>query len=72
MCIKKQNNMNFFIADFYCTKKLVGELGGKVHDYQNDYDRKRDLILIKKRPGLDNEECAELEGAKQKILETRK
>ncbi|MEX2346752.1 MAG: endonuclease domain-containing protein [Balneolaceae bacterium] len=36
----------FFIADFYCPQeKLVIELDGKVHEYQQYYDYQRDLVL---------------------------
>ena len=36
----------YFIADFYCAeKKLVIELDGKIHDFQKDYDERRDEIL---------------------------
>lgn len=37
---------HFFIADFYCAEKnLVLELDGKVHDYQQDRDAIRDMII---------------------------
>ena len=37
---------SFFIADFYCAeKKLVIEVDGKIHDFQKDYDERRDEIL---------------------------
>ena len=40
------NRRLFFIADFYCAeKKLVVELDGKIHDFQKDYDERRDEIL---------------------------
>ena len=36
----------FFIADFYCHEaSLVIEVDGNVHDFQQDYDEQRDLIL---------------------------
>jgi len=38
----------FFIPDFYCAShKLIIELDGKIHAYQIDYDRQRELILRK-------------------------
>ncbi len=40
------NRRIFFIADFYCAeKKLVIEVDGKIHDFQKDYDDRRDEIL---------------------------
>ncbi len=40
------NKRLFFIADFYCAeKKLVVEVDGKIHDFQKDYDERRDEIL---------------------------
>ncbi|MCB0755690.1 MAG: endonuclease domain-containing protein [Flavobacteriales bacterium] len=36
----------FFVADFYChEKKLVIEVDGIVHDFQEDYDRGRTYII---------------------------
>ena len=36
----------FFIADFYCAEaRLVIELDGEYHKYQQDYDEQRSLIL---------------------------
>lgn len=36
----------YFIADFYCAeKKIVIELDGKIHDFQKDYDDRRDKIV---------------------------
>lgn len=36
----------FFVADFYCAEaKLVVEVDGKYHDFQEDYDRNREEIL---------------------------
>jgi very-short-patch-repair endonuclease len=41
-----RGNLHFFIADFYCAEhKLVIELDGKIHEYQRNYDRERDLII---------------------------
>lgn len=36
----------FFIADFYChEERLVVELDGMVHDYQVEYDKKREHVI---------------------------
>lgn len=46
--IYENNNgsYQFFIPDFYCVeKKLVVELDGKIHDFQKEYDKNRDIIL---------------------------
>lgn len=41
-----QNNIHFFIADFYCYKlKLVIEVDGSVHDDRKDYDMMRTFTL---------------------------
>ena len=40
------NRRLFFITDFYCAeKKLVIEIDDKIHDFQKDYDQRRDEIL---------------------------
>ena len=40
------DNIDFFIADFYCHEhKLVLEIDGKIHDYQKDHDNQRDFIM---------------------------
>ena len=39
----------FFIPDFYCAEeKIIIELDGKIHDYQKERDKHRDLILEEK------------------------
>jgi len=62
----------FFIADFYCAeKKLVIELDGKVHDYQQYYDYQRDLVLNElglTTMRIKNEELGEIKKVKRKIL----
>src|SRR5699024_2497657 len=70
---KEENGRKyFFIADFYCAQqKLVIELDGDAHDYQQYYDYQRDLAL--KGLGLTtvrikNEELSEMESVKHKIL----
>ena len=36
----------FFVPDFYCAKeKLIIEIDGKIHDFQKDYDNRREEIL---------------------------
>ena len=43
-----ENLNRFFIADFYCHRnKLIIELDGKIHDFQEDYDKLREYILNK-------------------------
>ena len=40
------NKPKFFIPDFYCAeKKLIIEVDGKIHDFQKDYDQRREEIL---------------------------
>jgi very-short-patch-repair endonuclease len=39
----------FFVPDFYCAeKKTIIEIDGKIHDYQKDYDERREEILKNK------------------------
>jgi len=43
---KIDNKPLFFIPDFYCAeKKFIIEIDGKIHDFQKDYDERRDEIL---------------------------
>ena len=40
--IRRQHIIGVFIVDFVCiTKKLVIELDGKIHQYQQEYDKAR-------------------------------
>ena len=40
------NNINFFIADFYCHEvKLVIEIDGGIHETQKEYDEMREQII---------------------------
>ena len=71
---KEESNgeLRFFIADFYCSKKkLVIELGGRIHRNQKYYDQQRDVIIKKK--GLkvlrfENHELNYIEKVIKKIL----
>jgi leucyl-tRNA synthetase len=61
----------FYIPDFYCpAKKLVIELGGKIHDYQRERDRHRDEILKEMNLHIlriKNKELGEMEKVIDKI-----
>ena len=36
----------YFIPDFYCAeKRLIIEIDGRIHDFQKDYDERREEIL---------------------------
>jgi very-short-patch-repair endonuclease len=63
----------FFVADFYCAeKKLVIEIDGKIHDFQRDYDRNRDLILSElnlRVLRLKNEELRDIKSVRNRIAE---
>lgn len=40
------NDFQFFIPDFYSAeKKLIIEVDGKIHDFQQEYDQSREEIL---------------------------
>ena len=40
------NNPLFFIPDFYCAEKnLIIEIDGRIHDFQKEYDERREEIL---------------------------
>jgi very-short-patch-repair endonuclease len=37
---------SFYISDFYCHElKLIIEIDGKIHDYNKENDKQRDLIM---------------------------
>ena len=37
---------SFYISDFYCHElKLVIEIDGKIHDYNKENDKRRDMIM---------------------------
>jgi leucyl-tRNA synthetase len=61
----------YFIADFYCAERhLVIELDGQYHEYQQQKDYSRDLILEKKgikTLRIKNEELMNMEVVLQKI-----
>lgn len=71
ICEIDRGKIHFFIPDFYSSEqKLVIELDGKIHDYQKDYDRERDLIIEKKDLKVirfKNEEVNNLDKLKGKI-----
>ncbi len=62
----------YFVADFYCAEaKLILEIDGSVHKYQEEYDLQRDFIL--KQKGLSvlriqNEEVNDINSVKEKII----
>ncbi len=62
---------HFFIGDFYCAeKKLVLELDGKIHDYQQEHDAERDLLVRNlglKVLRIKNDELAHLDLVKSRI-----
>ncbi len=67
----KNNNLSFYIADFYCAEHhLVVELDGKIHDEQKEYDEQRDLIINEMGITvlrIKNEELMDIETVKEKI-----
>src|SRR5699024_4929037 len=68
----QQRKRYFYIADFYCTKaRLVVELDGKIHEYQQEYDYNRDLVLARmnlRTLRIKNQELRNIEEVKNKIL----
>lgn len=70
---QNQNKRFFFIADFYCPeKKLVIEVDGPIHEYQQYYDYQRDLVLEKlglRTLRIMNEELEDIETVIRKILD---
>lgn len=45
----RNQQIDFYIADFYCAKlSLVIEVDGKIHERQNEYDKERDSKLCEK------------------------
>jgi len=69
-----QNKPDFFIADFYCaSQKLVIELDGKIHDFQQEYDANRDAIMRGlgiRVLRIKNEELKDLKAVMEKIRAT--
>lgn len=65
------NRPKYFIPDFYCAeKKLIIELDGKIHDFQKDYDERRDEILTNMELRvlrIKNEEMGNVRKVLQKI-----
>jgi very-short-patch-repair endonuclease len=65
------NDFFFFVPDFYCAAyKLAVELDGKIHDYQVEHDKNREMILKGKSikiVRINNEELKNIENVKEKI-----
>jgi very-short-patch-repair endonuclease len=65
------NDFFFFVPDFYCAAyKLAIELDGKIHDYQVEHDKNREMILKGKSIKIlriKNEELNNIENVKEKI-----
>jgi very-short-patch-repair endonuclease len=62
----------YFVADFYCAEaRLILEIDGSIHKFQQEYDSQREFIL--KQKGLTvlrikNKELKDPEEVKQKII----
>jgi very-short-patch-repair endonuclease len=42
-----EGRKGYFFADFYCAElKLIIEIDGKYHEFQQDYDKLRERIII--------------------------
>jgi len=67
------NKPKFFIPDFYCAeKKLIIEIDGKIHEFQKDYDERREEILTNiglKIIRFKNEEFKNISAVLRKIRE---
>ena len=65
------NEPRYFIADFYCAeKKLVIEVDGKIHDFQEEEDKWREDILKSldlKILRIKNEEAEDMDAVMEKI-----
>ncbi len=63
---------SFFVADFFCAeKKLVVEVDGGIHEFQQSRDQERDSILGKKGfrvLRIKNEELSNLDEVERKIM----
>ena len=62
-----------FILDFYCAERSLGiELDGSIHDFQEEYDKWREKVILEKGIRIvrfSNQEIVEnLEEVKRKIL----
>ncbi|GDX52990.1 hypothetical protein LBMAG27_20370 [Bacteroidota bacterium] len=61
---------NFFTLDFYCNKKkLAVELDGGYHDFNTDYDRERDIILLENKIKVLRIKNEELKTDEKKVLQ---
>jgi len=68
-----RNKPKFFIPDFYCAeKKLIIEVDGKIHEFQKDYDERREEILRNmglRVIGFKNEDFKDISVVLRKIRE---
>jgi very-short-patch-repair endonuclease len=69
---RNKNEFFFFIPDFYCSSEnLVIELDGRIHNFQQEQDYHRDLILAANNLRIlriANEELSEIDNVKTKII----
>ena len=72
----KKHEVKFFIVDFYCASyRLIIELDGPIHDFQEEEDMERDQILNSREFSvlrIKNEELSNIESVLYKIRETIK
>lgn len=71
---RRQQILDGFIVDFYCSKaRLVIEVDGEVHKNQEEYDKLREDVLIKRNLMVvrfsNNSILNDLQDVMQKILE---
>ncbi len=69
----RMKTLNYYIVDFYChEKKLVLEIDGKIHDFQKEYDRERESIIVDfglTIIRIKNEETKDKNELKKKLIE---
>jgi molybdenum cofactor cytidylyltransferase len=69
---KHRGGFRFFIADFYCAElRLVIEVDGPIHEFQQHYDKNRDAILRDLRMRvirIKNEELKDVDGVLRKLM----
>ena len=66
---KNNNNLRFFIADFFCASlKLVVEIDGGIHLTQSDYDERRKEILENKNIKIIRYKNSEIDKSINRVL----
>ena len=74
MHFRRQQVIDGYIVDFYChSARLVVEVDGEVHEYQEEKDQERDCVLQNKGLRIlrirNEQVCSDLDGVLNRILQ---